>query len=190
MDAHLSRTLNSLGLLAVSTLLAFGFFFQLAWGELPCPLCLLQRVGFVMVGFGLALNVIYGPRPSHYAVMALSALFGGSVAVRQILLHIVPGTGTYGSPVLGLHYYTWAAFLFFAILLGTAVMMLFDKQFEKRPAGAANASPELYGGSVFGRSCVVILLVVVGANALSTFLECGPLVCADNPVKYELLNWN
>lgn len=190
MDLELSRTLNSLGLLAVSALLVFGFYFQLAWGELPCPLCLLQRVGFVMVGFGLALNVIYGPRPSHYAVMLLSALFGGAVAVRQILLHIVPGTGTYGSPVLGLHYYTWAALLFFTILAGTAIMLLFDRQYDSAADGDKGPSSSLYGGSALARISVIVLLIVVGANAVSTFLECGPFVCADNPVKYDLLNWN
>ena len=53
--------------------------------------------------------------------------------MRQILLHIVPGTGHYGSPVLGLHYYTWAAICFFLILLGTAVMLMFDRQYDSEP---------------------------------------------------------
>ena len=182
MTPENARNLNSAGLLAVSTLLIAGFYFQLAWGELPCPLCLLQRVGFAAVGFGLALNVIYRPRPSHYALILISALFGLSVAVRQVLLHIVPGTGTYGSPVFGLHYYTWSAIVYFTILAGSALMLLFDKQFE-RPS----TETPLFGGSSFARISVFVLLGVIAANVVSTFLECGPLVCADNPVHYKLL---
>ena len=111
--------------------LVLAYVYQLKLYELPCPLCLLQRVGFVAVGVGLGLNLLYGARPQHYAIMLLAALFGGSVAVRQILLHIVPGTGHYGSPVLGLHYYTWSAICFFLILLGTAFMLLFDRQYAE-----------------------------------------------------------
>jgi disulfide bond formation protein DsbB len=192
MTPELARMLNSVGLLAVCALLAAGFFFQIAWHELPCPLCLLQRVGFVAVGFGLALNVIYGPRSSHYAIMSISALFGASVSIRQILLHIVPGTGTYGSPVFGLHYYTWAAIVFFAILAGSSVLLLFDRQFEQKSligsSGAdQTADGHLYGSSSFARACIYVFVAIIAANFVSTFLECGPLVCADNPVSYQML---
>ena len=98
-----SRRLNALGMLAVCFVLFAAFIYQFLLYELPCPLCLLQRVGFVAVGFGLGLNLLYGPRPRNYAFVLIAAIFGGSVSIRQILLHIVPGTGHYGSPVLGLH---------------------------------------------------------------------------------------
>jgi disulfide bond formation protein DsbB len=119
-----SRTLNSFGLLVVCGLLIGAYFFQFTMYELPCPLCLLQRVAFVAVGYGLALNLIYGAKPHHYGIMLLAASFGASVSIRQIMLHIVPGTGHYGSAVLGLHYYTWAGIAFFMVILGTSVMLL------------------------------------------------------------------
>ena len=78
MSPEVSRALNALALLTVCGILLGGYYFQLVLGELPCPLCLLQRVGFVAVGFGLALNLIYGPRPSHYGIMLIGALFGGA----------------------------------------------------------------------------------------------------------------
>src|SRR5215472_10589130 len=40
-----SAILNMLGLLGISSALAVAFYYQLAFGELPCPLCLLQRAG-------------------------------------------------------------------------------------------------------------------------------------------------
>ncbi|KPF71832.1 disulfide bond formation protein B [Bosea sp. AAP35] len=188
MTASLSRTLNGLGLLALSLVLIAAFADQLLLGELPCPLCLLQRVGFVGCAFGLALNVKFGPRPSHYAVTILSACFGGAVSARQILGHIVPGTGTYGSAVLGLHYYTWALIVFAAIVLGCALMLLLDRQFEGAQAGqgamTASARPR---AATFGLAMLALAAFLALANGVSTVLECGGGLCPDNPVVYELL---
>ncbi len=181
MTPELSRTLNALGMLAVSLVLLLAFFYQLKLYELPCPLCLLQRVGFVAVGVGLGLNLLYGARPRHYGVMLLGALFGGSVAVRQILLHIVPGTGHYGSPVLGLHYYTWAAICFFLILLGTALMLMFDRQYDSEP------QPR-FGGSALAKTAFFIMFGLAALNAVSTLVECGPGICADPPTSYKLID--
>ncbi|WP_170569686.1 disulfide bond formation protein B [Ruegeria atlantica] len=182
MTPELSRTLNALGMLSVSLVLLLAYIYQLTLGELPCPLCLLQRVGFVAVGVGLGLNLLYGARPQHYAIMLLAALFGGSVAVRQILLHIVPGTGHYGSPVLGLHYYTWAAICFFLILLGTAFMLLFDRQYD------TDTQEPRFGGSVLAKSAFFVMLGLATLNAISTLLECGPGICADPPTSYKLID--
>jgi len=183
MTPDLSRTLNAIGTLAVSLVLVLAYVYQLALYELPCPLCLLQRVGFVAVGVGLGLNLLYGPRPQHYAMMLIAALYGGSVSVRQILLHIVPGTGHYGSPVLGLHYYTWAAICFFLILLGTAIMLMFDRQYvDDRRA------PPRFGGNRLAKVAFFVMLGLAVLNAGSTLLECGPGVCADPPTDYKLID--
>ncbi|WP_298932372.1 disulfide bond formation protein B [uncultured Ruegeria sp.] len=183
MTSELSRTLNAFGMLAVSLVLVLAFFYQLKLYELPCPLCLLQRVGFVAVGVGLGLNLLYGPRPQHYAIMLIAALYGGSVSVRQILLHIVPGTGHYGSPVLGLHYYTWAAICFFLILLGTSIMLMFDRQYADR-----TDATERFGGSLLAKVAFFIMLGLAALNAVSTLIECGPGICADPPTSYKLID--
>ena len=76
--------------------------------ELPCPLCLLQRILFAVLAVGPILNMRFGPRPSHYALSLLAAVAGFVVSTRQVLLHIMPGDAGYGSALLGYHYYTWA----------------------------------------------------------------------------------
>src|SRR5262245_18665799 len=116
MTRALAVTLNVLGLYAVAAVLAVAFAAQLLLGELPCPLCLLQRIQFAMLAIGPILNVRYGPRPSHYALSLLAAAAGAAFATRQILLHIMPGDPGYGSALFGYHYYTWA-FIGFAIAL-------------------------------------------------------------------------
>lgn len=180
-----SRSLNALGLLAVCLVLILAYAYQLALDELPCPLCLLQRVGFVAVGFGLGLNLLYGARPRNYALVLIAAVFGGSVSIRQILLHIVPGTGHYGSAVLGLHYYTWAGICFFLIILGTAIMLLSEGQY--RTAAASENEPR-FGNSMLAKIAFLLMLGLAVANALSTLLECGPGICADPPTSYELID--
>lgn len=179
-----SRTLNSIGLLAVCGLLIGAYAFQFTLDELPCPLCLLQRVAFVAVGFGLALNLIYGAKPHHYGIMLLAALYGGSVSIRQILLHIVPGTGHYGSPVLGLHYYTWAGIAFFMVILGTSIMLLFEGQYRTLRDEPSN---ERFGGNRLAKFSFFLLLALAAGNAVTTLLECGPLICDDPPTDYKLL---
>jgi disulfide bond formation protein DsbB len=44
MSAKTAVTLNALALYAISGILLAAFYWQLATGELPCPLCLLERL--------------------------------------------------------------------------------------------------------------------------------------------------
>ena len=78
MTADLSRLLNAWGLVALDTVLVLAFADQLWFRDLPCPICILQRAGFIAAGFGLALNLMFGPRPSHYGLAVMGALVGGS----------------------------------------------------------------------------------------------------------------
>ncbi|MEP9352733.1 disulfide bond formation protein B [Xanthobacter sp. KR7-65] len=175
------RLLNALGLLAVAAVLLAAFFDQFVFNDLPCPLCILQRAGFLGVAVGLAMNVKFGPRPSHYAIMILSSLAGGAVSLRQTLLHIIPGEGAYGDAFLGLHFYAWALTLFIVTVTGSAILMLFDGQFERPAAGAPAHRPWL------GGAAIVLVLLLALANGLSTVIECGGGLCADNPTGYQLI---
>jgi disulfide bond formation protein DsbB len=184
MTPHGSRTLNSIALLIVCGVLIAAYIAQFTLGELPCPLCLLQRVGLAMVGFGLCLNLLYGSKPHHYGIMLIGGLFGGSVSIRQILLHIVPGTGAYGSPFLGLHYYTWAGICFFLVIVGTAIMLLFEGQFTTLRDKPNDAKFKDHKLAVFA---FCLMLALTAGNAVSTLFECGPTICDDPPKDYKLL---
>ena len=178
MRERLASTLNALGLLAIATVLLFAFYAQFADNALPCPLCLLQRAGFVMVGVGLALNVILGVAPRHYGVMILGALAGALPALRQMALHIVPGTGAYGAPFLGMHFYTWAFVVFALVIFGSACMMMLG-------GFSAGRTGKLSG---LGLAAVVLFALVTLGNGISTLAECGLGLCPDNPVSYETLD--
>ncbi|MGE8177301.1 MULTISPECIES: disulfide bond formation protein B [Pseudomonas] len=54
--------LNILGLLGVSLSLVIAFYYQLFWHELPCPVCVLQRLSMIIIGSGFLMNVRFGVR--------------------------------------------------------------------------------------------------------------------------------
>ena len=183
MTADLSRLLNALGLVAVDTVLVLAFADQLWFRDLPCPICILQRAGFIAAGFGIALNLIFGPRPSHYGLAILGAMVGGIMSADQVLHYIVPGTGSYGNAVFGLHLYSWALIGFALIVVGSAVMLLFDRQFE--PAG-----PLPLRLTVLPLTAVVLLALMAVANIVSTLAICGFGLCPEAPGGYLIFNDN
>lgn len=185
MSPSVACKLNLLGLSTIGVVLLIAFIDQIIFHDIPCPLCLLQRIGFAGVGIGLALNIRFGPRPSHYALTILSAVVGTIISGRQILLHIIPGTGAYGHIILGMHFYTWAFILFSVIIIGAAVMLFFDCQFsDNRFVDNTESIPIL---NKTGRVIIVVFALLVFCNAVSTVFECAGGLCAANPVKYQLI---
>ncbi|RAI03426.1 disulfide bond formation protein B [Acuticoccus sediminis] len=174
MSQRLAQQLNVLGLFALSAVLGVAFYDQFVNGSLPCPLCILQRAGFAAVGAGLALNVLRGPTPRGYGIMIIGAIAGGAVALRQIALHVVPGTGAYGPPFLGLHFYTWAFIVFAVIVLGCGLMLFLQREY-----GIAGRP------GIFGTLAVLLFVLLVLGNGVSTLAECSTGLCPDDPVSYE-----
>jgi len=183
MTRSFGIVLNVLGLYAIAVVLVAAFAAQLLLNELPCPLCLLQRVQFAMLAIGPILNVRFGPRPSHYAMPLLAACVGATVAARQILLHIMPGDPGYGSALLGYHYYTWAFIAFAIAIVLIAIVLLFDAQFDDHPRDDSEA-PAV---GLLARGAVWLVIVLTALNVVSTLLECGFAACPDNPTFYELI---
>ncbi|WP_202962601.1 disulfide bond formation protein B [Candidatus Arsenophonus nilaparvatae] len=66
--------LNILGLLGISVTLIVAFYYQIILHEIPCPLCLLQRVGIIMIGIGFLFNLIFGINQLHYSIIILSSI--------------------------------------------------------------------------------------------------------------------
>ncbi len=170
----IAECLSAAGLAGLIAVLIIAYAEQFAAHDLPCALCLLQRVALAGVAYGLLLNLRFGPQPSAHAIMLLAALFGMAAAGRQVLLHITPGSGSYGEPLLGLHLYTWSFLLFVLVILGTAMLLLVPK-------------PTLPVWSLPLRVKQTLAWAVIGLtaiNAVTTLLQCGPVECPDNPVRY------
>lgn len=173
-----SRILNGLALLGVSIILCMAFVWQWVYDEPPCPLCLLQRLALVLAGVGFLLNMRLGPSPMHYAMAIAAALGGMAASGRQVLLHIAPGDPGYGTPLLGLHFYTWAFIACTAIIAFCVLMLSADRKWGdsilKKPV------------STLGAMVMALFFLVTLANVGGTTLECGLGPCPDNPAGYLL----
>lgn len=173
------RYLNAMGAIGIFLILIMAFALQIFLHELPCPLCFLQRFGFLGVALGFLMNLRFGMRPSHYAIVLLSALFAGLTALQQISFHIIPGTGAYGSPLFGLHLYTWSFILSLTIIVITTLLLAIDKQYQINIVKQMSVS-------YITKILFAILIFLVLANGMSVLLECGISLCPSDPIHY---NW-
>lgn len=173
----LSGLLNMCGLLGICLTLSIAFYYQLAQLEIPCPLCLLQRVGLIIAGMGFLFNVRLGIKNTHYAMVLVGCVVTGIIAARQVLLHILPGDTGYGSDFLGLHFYTWALLTAVLTVIAVALMLMVDEQERISLALFPN----------WNKAISLLFVILIAGNLISTVLECGAGQCADNPISYQLL---
>ncbi len=83
-----------LGMMAViAAILTAAMVLQYANGEIPCPLCLLQRVAMFGVCFGIILQFRHGFSYRNTGMSMIFSLFLLIVSVRQTLLDIYPRPG-------------------------------------------------------------------------------------------------
>ena len=113
-------------ILAICGVLTGALFVQFVAGEFPCPLCVLQRMAMILAAMGSIFVITHGhfARIQGFSVMGLgygmsilAAVAGLAIATRQVLLHIQPGDPGYGSPVLGMHLYSWSVVVFLVVLV-------------------------------------------------------------------------
>lgn len=185
---HLSYVTSHLTVLVVTCVLLGAFGVQFIEGEFPCPLCILQRMAMILAVLGPAWMIAIGHRrgtiepavfTTAFGMTVLGALLGSAISIRQILLHIAPGDPGYGSPVLGLHLYTWALLVFVALLLVAGIHLIFIREdvpiVPRRP-------------SALSRLILWLFVLVVLANAIAVFFQAGfHLYLPDNPTSYRLL---
>ena len=169
------KYVNSFCILIVCSILSGALYFQFGLHEDPCPLCLLQRMGMMGVIFGLALNSFFGFDAKHFAIVIIAALVGAVFSVRQVLLHIapVPGDTGYGTPIFGMHLYSWGVLIFMASILGSALFLLFGDKFKAKEAIETHT---------FEKVTVYIAFAIIIVNVIATLFECqlGPC-CEDGP---------
>ena len=184
MTPAFARKLNILFLLMICVPLIGAYGIQFIKGEFPCPLCLLQRLAMLGIACGALMNIRFGIRPIHYGMCILSAVLGAIISTMQSLLHIVPAPGNagYGTPVMGMHLYTWALLIFMATILIIGIVFLFDSQFESKETTQNPREVPAIGVAAFW-----IAFIVTAANVCTTFLECGLGQCPDNPTSYLML---
>ncbi|WWO97375.1 MAG: disulfide bond formation protein B [Candidatus Dasytiphilus stammeri] len=174
----LCNFINMLVLFGNNIILIMAFYYQLIWNELPCPICLLQRVGIIMISIGFFLNIRFGIRTIHYGIALLGCILTGIIAMRQVFLHILPGDLGYGSTLFNLHFYTLA--LLSSLLTIVVIALLLILKDSKKPSVNLTKTQ-------WEKINIIIFCMLIAANLVSTFLECGIGNCDNNPTFYQLL---
>lgn len=153
----------------LSAVLTAAMVMQFAFGEIPCPLCLLQRVAMFGCCFGL-LHQLRGHESERGGGIALLfALLLLVIAARQTLLDIVPrpGHAYIGTAVFGLHMPVWSVVIGVALLLALSFRLtLFGG-----PRLLPQASPPPLARAT--RLLEVYIVVICAINLAAVVLQCG-----------------
>src|SRR5262245_54647466 len=98
MTHRLGYWIAHFNVLAICGVLLGAFAVQFVQGEMPCPLCVLQRMAMMLCALGPAFilqkaregDVDTEAFATGYGLSVVAAVAGGGIAARQVLLHIVP----------------------------------------------------------------------------------------------------
>jgi disulfide bond formation protein DsbB len=180
---RLSATLNDAFLLLVlatiAGILTAAMVLQYAFGEIPCPLCLLQRAAMFGVCFGIIRHFRDGASDRNIGIAQGFALLLLVIAARQTLLDIVPrpGHAYIGSAVLGLHMPVWSVLIALALLAAfTAKLVVLGRDAPPRAAAGLAGAARWVGGYV-ATLCAI--------NLASVVVQCGLAQC--HTMGYRLL---
>src|ERR1700753_2906888 len=124
---RLQATLNHVFMLAmmffIASILTVAMVLQYRDGEIPCPLCLLQRVAMFGVCFGIILHFRRGASARNDGISMIFTLVLLLISVRQVLLDIYPrpGHSYIGSAIFGIHMSVWSVIIAPCILIAFAI---------------------------------------------------------------------
>jgi protein dithiol:quinone oxidoreductase len=89
-----TRLVNLVGFLACVGLMAYALYAQYALGLEPCPLCIFQRIGVMLLGLMFIAAALHDPRGGgryvYGSLIALAALLTVAVAARQLYIQSLP----------------------------------------------------------------------------------------------------
>jgi disulfide bond formation protein DsbB len=88
------RLINVMGFLACAGLMAYALYSQFDLGLEPCPLCIFQRVGVMLLGLTFLAAALHHPRGGgrylYSALLVLFMLFTVGIAARQLYIQSLP----------------------------------------------------------------------------------------------------
>lgn len=164
------------------------FGYQFAGHELPCPLCILQRMGMMLSSLG-AIYVLVGALrgkltntgfTTGVGMAILGAMLGGMISFRQIELHMAPGDPGYGEAVFGLHLYTWAIITFGVVVLFSGFILMWGKEFMP-------VAPTAKWARNIAWIVIWLLIATIFINMVVVFAEEGfNWYLPDDPTTYML----
>jgi disulfide bond formation protein DsbB len=165
--------LFQLGLLLVLCgILTAAAVLQYARGEIPCPLCLLERLAMFGIGFGVLLNLRTGFSDRNTGISLVFAVLLLIIGARQTLLDIYPRPGHeyVGSAILGLHMPVWSVVIALCVLAAFALKLAILGGDDHRRANPLDSFPVLPAAAT---ALGALLVVLCAVNFGSAVVQCG-----------------
>lgn len=159
-------------MLGIAAILTAAMTLQYANGELPCPLCLLERVALFGVCFGILLNFRCGFSGRNTGCSLLFAVLLLVVSVRQTLLDIYPrpGHAYIGSAILGIHMPVWSMIIAVALLTAYALKLALLGGDDMMRSTDLRSQPHVKRlAGLLG----LYVIALVAINLVSVVLQCG-----------------
>ena len=184
LSAVLNYVFLLLVMLVIAGILTAAMTLQYVNGELPCPLCLLERVAMLGVCFGIMLNFRRGFSHQNTGFSLLFAIILLVIAVRQSLLDIYPrsGHGYIGSAIFGIHMPVWSIIIALSLLTAYAIKLAIlggDEYLREAELGEFPAIRK--AADILSLYVIAISLI----NLVSVVLQCGFSEC--HTFNYKLL---
>ena len=181
LTVMLDRLILWLMLLALAGILTAAMAIQFVGGDIPCPLCLLERVAMFGCCFGLIHQLRSGGSQRGVGIGLVFSVLLLLISARQTLLDLFPrpGHAYVGGAIFGVHMPVWSVFIAVALLLGFAVRLAIFGG----PRVAPEAEVSTLRRLTYGLGLYVI--TICGINCLSVLIQCGFGECHTSG--YELL---
>jgi len=169
-------------MLAVVVILSIAMYMQYFLNEIPCPLCLLQRVAFLGIGYGAMMHFRGSPYIRAIGFALIFIFFLEIISLRQSLLDIYPRPGHQwvGSTVFGIHMPVWSFLISLIILLFIALDMIIVEQHTRI------SITKYFLLNKFANILTMLLIILCLINFISVILQCGLYNCHTD--KYLLLS--
>ena len=172
-------------MMVIAGIITAAMVLQYARGELPCPLCLLQRIAMFGVCFGIMQNFRRGFSYQNTGFSLLFTIFLLVVSVRQTLLDIYPrpGHAYIGSAVFGIHMPVWSIVIALCLLSAYAAKLAAlggDEYLNEAPPSEFPLVKRL--ADILG----LYVIAICAINVISVFLQCGFNSC--HTFGYQLLS--
>jgi disulfide bond formation protein DsbB len=168
-SAVLDRLILLAMLAVLAAILTAAMTMQYALDEIPCPLCLLQRLAMFGCAFGLIQQLRGDNSERGSGIALIFAVLLLVISVRQTLLDIYPRPGHdyIGDAVFGLHLPVWSVIIAVALLLGLAVRLaLFSGAHHTK--NDAHMLPR-----IILQLLVIYVVAICAINFFSVIAQCG-----------------
>jgi disulfide bond formation protein DsbB len=172
-------------LVVIAAIQTAALYMQFVRGELPCPLCLLQRLALFGVCAGILLSFRHGFSYRNTGICLTFAILLLVVAERQALLDIYPrpGHAYIGSAIFGLHMPVWSIVIALALLTGIALKLALLGGDDALQGSDLRGLPLIARAAQTAGGYVILLCLV---NLVSVVVQCGFGEC--HTTGYRLLS--